>query len=404
MRVLIAVDGTRGDVYPMLELGMSLRDRGHDVLVCAPPDFASSAEQRGLAFHRVGQSVQAYLRAEASMLHGGALATTRAGERYLLESLPAQMHDLMRVAEGAERIVASGTQLAAFSVAERVGARYRTVCYDPGVLRSSEQTPAMLPIVSAPRWMTRLLWLGLLGSMQLRLLPAVNRERAAIGLAPITNLYGHLLGEHPVLAAEERLAPPPSDAGPVKVIGCLHPFAERELPAKLETFLSSGPRPIYVGFGSMTDPHPTRSTRMLLEALERTGVRAVLSSGWAGLGEGALPSEVMVVGSVDHASLFRRVRAVIHHGGAGTTTTAARAGVPQIVTPHVLDQIHWAHRVARLGLGPPACPRRKLTAERLATVIRSVLDNDVLAERAMRMGAELRAAHAGRAAPALAFE
>ena len=404
MRVLIAVDGTRGDVHPMLELGASLRDRGHDVRVCAPPDFAPAAEQRGLAFHCVGGSVQDYLRAEASMLHGGALTTSRAGERYLRESLPAQMRDLMSVAGGTELVIASGTQLAAFSVAERVGARYRMVCYDPAVLRSSEQTPAMLPIVSAPRWATRLIWTVLLRSMQLRLLPAVNRERAAIDLPPISDLYARLVGERPVLAAEERLAPPPSDAGPVDVIGCLHPFAERELPAKLEGFLASGPRPIYVGFGSMTDPEPARSTRMILEAVERAGVRAVLASGWAGLGEGALPGDVIVVGAVEHASLFGRVRAVVHHGGAGTTTTAARAGVPQVLTPHVLDQIHWAHRIARLGLGPPACPRRKLTADRLAAAIRAGLDNDALAERAMRVGSQLRAQQARRPSPALAFE
>jgi UDP:flavonoid glycosyltransferase YjiC (YdhE family) len=108
----------------------------------------------------------------------------------------------------------------------------------------------------------------------------------------------------------------------------------------------------------------------------------------------------MAVGPLPHASLFRRVSAVIHHGGAGTTTTAARAGTPQILVPHVLDQFHWAHRVERLGLGPPAIPRRRLEAGWLGATIRATRDNDVLAERAAEIGRRLRSALSRRPDPA----
>jgi vancomycin aglycone glucosyltransferase len=149
---------------------------------------------------------------------------------------------------------------------------------------------------------------------------------------------------------------------------------------------------VYLGFGSMTDPDPAAATRLVLEAVQRAGVRAVLSAGWAGLGDLPLPEHVMVVGSVSHAALFRRVAVVVHHGGAGTTTTAARAGVPQILVPHVLDQFHWAHRVAKQGLGPPALPRRRLRAEALAESILAIRDNEILGERAAELGARLREA------------
>lgn len=157
---------------------------------------------------------------------------------------------------------------------------------------------------------------------------------------------------------------------------------------------------MYIGFGSMTDPDPAATTRLVLEAVSRAGVRAVLSSGWAGLGDAPLPESVTVVGPLSHASLFRRVAAVVHHGGAGTTTTAARAGAPQILVPHVLDQFHWAHRVARLGVGPPALPRRELRADRLAEAIASLCDNELVAERAARLGERLRAALQTRPHPA----
>jgi vancomycin aglycone glucosyltransferase len=208
----------------------------------------------------------------------------------------------------------------------------------------------------------------------------------------------HLLGDRVLLAAEPELAPPPRAARiRVEAIGCLHPFdADAELPGKLETFLAAGEPPVYVGFGSMTDPAPAATTRLVLEAVERAGVRAVLSQGWAGLGEGALPESVAVVGTVPHPALFRRCAAIVHHGGAGTTTTAARAGVPQIVAPHLLDQFYWGARVTDLGIGVSLRARRGLAAATLADAITALRDNDLVAERAAELGARLRDAMQGR--------
>jgi UDP:flavonoid glycosyltransferase YjiC (YdhE family) len=85
------------------------------------------------------------------------------------------------------------------------------------------------------------------------------------------------------------------------------------------------------------------------------------------------------------------VAAVVHHGGAGTTHTAARAGVPQIVIPHMLDQFYFARRVHELGVAPPAIRRSRLTADRLAESVRAALDNELLAERAAALGRECAA-------------
>jgi len=140
----------------------------------------------------------------------------------------------------------------------------------------------------------------------------------------------------------------------------------------------------------MTDPDPNAFTDLLLETIRRAGMRAVISSGWAGLAQGALPDDVFAAGPVSHAHLFSRVEAVVHHGGAGTTTMAARAGVPQVIVPHVLDQHYWAFRVAQLGLGPPRIPRRRLSAATLAEALTSMADNELLRERTAEFGDRLR--------------
>jgi vancomycin aglycone glucosyltransferase len=228
----------------------------------------------------------------------------------------------------------------------------------------------------------------------------VNLERQHMGLAPVRDLYRLVLGKRPILATEERIAPAPAEFAGIDSIGCLHPFEDGALPEKLELFLADGPPPVYVGFGSMTDPQPARSTAMILKAVQQAGVRAVVSEGWAGLGGVPLPSDVFVVGPVDHAALFRRVSLVIHHGGAGTTTTAARAGKPQVLVPHVLDQFHWANRMHRLGVAPAGLPRRKLTAEMLTDGIRAATCNEWLVDRALELGEKLRDDRSRRGSPA----
>jgi vancomycin aglycone glucosyltransferase len=401
MRIALAADGTRGDIHPMLALARGLARRGHQTLLCAPPTFADDAARCGVDFHPVGRDVRAYLESRAEILHAGVLASLGEGKRYVREQVGVQMRELAQAVGQADWILAAGSQFAASSVAERIGARYRMVAYCPSLLRSADQTPFMVPRGELPRWANRAAWWGVEALVERGIGRAIDDARASIGLAPARDIYRLLFGERPALAAEAILAPLGRDReAEVLRIGCLHPFDAEPLPAKLEAFLDAGSPPVYVGFGSMPDPDPQAATRLLLRSLEMAGVRAVLSEGWAGLGASALPESVMPVGPVCHASLFPRMLAVVHHGGAGTTTTAARAGAPQILVPHVADQFHWAHRVERLGLGPPAIVRRGLGAERLATAIGALRDNELLAERAAEVGVRLRAELAARPDPA----
>jgi vancomycin aglycone glucosyltransferase len=404
MRIAIAVEGTRGDIHPMLALAASFVRRGHDVLFCAPPDFEERVGQRGLPFRPVGREIRSYLESQAQALHGSGLAIVRAADRLFQENVGAQFRDLEAGVEDAELVVAAGTQIAASSIAEHLGAAYRFVAFDPILLPSSDHPPFSFPWAGLPRGLNRAAWKLQDAVTRLRIRPYIDRERTRLGLAPCGDPYALCLGPRPVLAAEEILAPAPADVKEVQTIGCLHPFdPEARLPEKLEQFLAAGEPPVYVGFGSMTDPDPARTSRLVLEAARRARVRVVLSEGWAGLANVPLPETAMAVGPVPHAALFPRVAAVIHHGGAGTTTTAARAGVPQIIAPHVLDQFHWAQRLEKLGLAPPAIARRDLDVDGLRARIDALQDNEILNDRAREIGERLRAAMQKRGEPADAF-
>jgi sterol 3beta-glucosyltransferase len=60
--------------------------------------------------------------------------------------------------------------------------------------------------------------------------------------------------------------------------------------------------------------------------------------------------QVFVLDEVPHEWLFPQVAAVVHHGGAGTTATALRAGKPTIICPLLGDQAFWAAWSTSVGL------------------------------------------------------
>ena len=96
---------------------------------------------------------------------------------------------------------------------------------------------------------------------------------------------------------------------------------------------------------------PADAARVAIEAVRAQGHRIVLAHGWAKLAPIDDREDCLAIGEINQQALFGRVAAVVHHGGAGTTFTAARGGVPQVVVPQVVDQPYWASRVAALGIG-----------------------------------------------------
>ena len=390
MRIAFAVDGTRGDVYPLLALASSLCASGHSTIVCGPADARSAVEARGIEFAACGVDVREFMTTHADHVGRGAWRELRAGERYMRQSLEVQRESLLPALEDADFVFGAGVQLTAGTAAEALGIPYRYIAYCPALLRSREHAPFILASQRLPGWANALGWRALLTLTRVLWRPVINRWRRELGLPPIADAYSYFLSARTILAADRAIAPLPMDAPPgVEQIACLHPFEPAPLPEKLEAFLDSGPAPVYFGFGSMPDARPAKTTRQLLAAIEQLGCRALISRGWAGLGDAALPSDVFIVDDVPHASLFPRAAAIVHHGGAGTTTTAARAGVPQLVIPHAVDQYYWSHRVEQLGIAARGLSRHRLDTATLVERLGSILENEVVAERARAIGQRL---------------
>lgn len=156
--------------------------------------------------------------------------------------------------------------------------------------------------------------------------------------------------------------------------------------ADLKAFLDAGPPPVYIGFGSIMLDDPTAMTKLILDAVKKSGQRALVSKGWGGVGADELgqTDDVFMLGNVPHDWLFKHVSCVVHHGGAGTTAAGITAGRPTLVVPFFGDQPFWGAMVARAGAGPDPIPNKQLTAENLAEGIKKCLEPETL-ERAAEM-------------------
>jgi len=163
-------------------------------------------------------------------------------------------------------------------------------------------------------------------------------------------------------------------------------------PGSLTEFLSRGEPPMYFGFGSIFGRDPKLVTQIILEAVRRTGVRAVLARGWGGLEstDSAQSESVMLIEAAPHRWLFPQVSAVVHHGGCGTTAAGLLAGKPSIICPFFGDQPFWGRHVERLRVGPSPIPQKRLTVERLCHAIDVVMNDSTMRENAAVLGRRLR--------------
>jgi sterol 3beta-glucosyltransferase len=241
--------------------------------------------------------------------------------------------------------------------------------------------------------------LGAHGLWQL-LRGALNRaRRQVLHLPPLSPAAlvrrVHRLDQSVVYGYSRHLAPlPPAAAPGLAVTGFwfLPRPPQWQPEPSLVDFLDAGPPPVYIGFGStLTGRTPDQLTALYVEALQRTNQRGLFFGGWGDFANIALPHTTLRVESIPHDWLFGRVAAVVHHGGAGSTSAAVAAGVPSVAMPFLGDQFYWARQLHALSCGPAPLVRQTLTAENLAATIADLVTNRAYRSNAQSLGAKLQA-------------
>lgn len=353
MRALLSTFGSRGDVEPMIALAAALRSIGAEAIVSAPPDqefidvLARANVPLAPAFHSIRKWIADKAKPSAPSDFRALAAEVMAG----------QYEAINAAAERADIIVATGlfpSAAAAQTVAEKRGLPFFHAAYCPVYLPSTHHRPPHWPSRPFPPEMSDIhdLWAHNAETMNILFGGALNGLRASLDLPAVSNTRDHAHGDHILLASDPVLWPwrPTDLCRPTQTGAWVLPDT-RPLPTDLVAFLDAGEPPIYAGFGSMAMQTTRDAARIAIESIRGQGRRTIVARGWANL---ALPDDApdcFIIGDVNQQALFPRVAAVIHHGGAGTTATAARSGAPQVIVPQVADQPYWAERIARLGIG-----------------------------------------------------
>ena len=402
--ITIITMGSRGDVQPYIALGLGLEKTGYRVRIAAPAVLCNLVTQYGygltaLPIHAVDP--QAFLGKAAVRGASKQRLPLRQMRTLLREARPLIsdfLDEVWQACQGSDAIIASTIFFGAQDSAEKLDVPCVYTFLHPFFPTSSFASPLTPKLPESVGIFNRTTHTLAEQVFWQAFRPAVNALRKRLGLP-----YGSLRGPHHLLRQRTSLVlfgfspavvPKPEDwPDHTHVTGYwfLNEPSDWTPPAELQTFLDSGPPPIYVGFGSMTDRAADRTTQLIIDAAARAGQRVVLASGWGGLGHASLPETVFRLEAAPHAWLFPQVSAVTHHGGAGTTGAGFRAGVPSIVTPFVADQPFWADRAFALGVGPEPISYHRLTVDALATRFQTAVENNEMRKRAKRLEQTIRA-------------
>lgn len=211
-----------------------------------------------------------------------------------------------------------------------------------------------------------------------------NFRVKTLGLEPVSTLWApgqlYRLKVPYTYLWSPGLVPKPKDWGPeIDIAGFvfLDLASSFKPPDDLTKFLEAGDPPIYIGFGSIVVDDPDKFTTMIFEAVNKAGVRALVSKGWGGLGDDDnTPENIYMLENTPHDWLFPRVSAVVHHGGAGTTAIGLKCGKPTMIVPFFGDQQFWGNMIGESGAGAEPVPYKKLDADKLAEGIKKCLSDE----------------------------
>ena len=398
MKLVLASYGTRGDVEPCVVVGRELLRRGHDVRMAVPPDLVGFAEGAGLATAAYGLNTQAWLDVyrnfwTAFFRKFWRIQDLRKLWREMWELSDqswAQMNTtLTSLADGADVLFAGQSyQEPAANVAEHYDIPLVTLHHVP--MRANGQLVSILPSPLARSAMTAFDWLAW------RLNKKVDdSQRRELGLPKATGPSPRRIADRGSLEIQgyDEVCFPGLAAewakwdGQRPFVGALTMELTTVADDEVASWIAAGTPPICFGFGSMPVESPADTVEMISAACAELGERALVCAGSSDFSDVPHFDHVKVVGAVNYAAVFPACRAVVHHGGSGTTAASLRAGVPTLILSMDINQTLWGGQVKRLKVGTG---RRfsATTRESLVADLRRILAPQY-ATRARALGARM---------------
>ncbi|MVU80427.1 glycosyltransferase [Nocardia sp. ET3-3] len=396
MRIAIPLTGTRGDVHPIVGLGVELQRRGHEVLLGAPPNLVDFVTAAGLPAQACGPDVQRLYSSEEgrrALAAGNTLRLMQLVGKQMAEYAERMNREVIEVCSKAELIVASTvTEDRASSIAEAMGVPLVSLHYYPCRMNSAYPFPGLLPAHwNPPAPVNRATWTLAENLRRVVFLRYLNQLRGTLGLP---KSYAS-----PAAALARAGVPEIQIYDPALVPGLSEEWGERrpftgfltldratrtavgELSGshnELLEWIGSGAPPVFFGFGSMPIHDAAAVFAMVEQVVVRLGIRALVHAGWSDLDVAATATgdRIKLVGTdFAYDEIFPHCAAAVHHGGIGTLFESLRAGLPTVVCSVSFEQPMWGGQVAKLGLGAHL-PFTALTTEGLIAELAPLLNDE----------------------------
>ena len=352
MRILLVTRGSVGDIYPYIRLAAELKNRGHEITLSIPRIFEKEGKDSGVN----------YLLQASDDIYGmiQEVPDTKNLLSWTKRVIDSQFAELIPLLKEHDLLVAANTEFAAPSIAEYCGKPCIRTAFGP-FLPGSVIPPPVFPWSKPGRIFTpAFLWKLLNTGLNLMVKKTLNKHRKAFGMPPIkcqgeyapANAYNYLMYSKYLGDVDNGWKYKWEIGG--YCFNDTFPYNSEEL-EKLLDFIKKDSRPaVWFSLGSCYADKRDVFAEMLYDICTEQNYKLAVACGWWDTGVKLQNADnfFRIENPIPHSLIFPHCDAIIHHGGAGTTHSAARCGKPQMIVPLILDQPYWAYRVKQLGIGP----------------------------------------------------
>jgi sterol 3beta-glucosyltransferase len=398
VRIGIQSWGSEGDMRPLVALADRLRRAGHEPRLVLTPvdakDYGPVCKALGISLKLVPEPMDfslEELHRRINSTDSGKLMRALVDHAFypFLEAMYAASLELCATCDV---VVGHFSAWSAKAAAVKTGARFAALHYYPGVIPSRHVAPPGFPTW---RWLNRPGWALINVVLNLAFRSRAAKFFASKGLPPVRQVLDDLMlsPQLNLLAASPSLFPPPPDWSTAhRVCGDFTMPDEHEPwepSPSLRAFLDGGEKPVMLSLGSMEHLDPQRARNLLIASARQAGVRAIIQTKSSERREEGQDGDLYFLPWAPHRRLLPLCSAVVHHGGAGTSHSALRAGKPSFVLPFIFEQQMWAARLQAAGTAEGFLSFWKATPEKIAPRIRQAAQSEPLRQRAAEIASAM---------------
>lgn len=398
MKISMITIGSTGDVRPYILLGRELKKRGYDISICAFMNFEDLAKKEGFGFIPIKRDVEEYMYNILSNNSGG-IDYVNNMKKELKLLAPLLLEAVDKAVQEADLVIS--TYFGSFSrrIAEKYNKLYVQTHFFPMDINDVSPIAAAKGFALGKNYYHFTYKLGYIVINMLekfftsKVADDYEIEPNEIKSAPIYTINGK---KFPVIYAISRYVLPPYSEWDDNIYVTGYFFDKENhnyTPSKeLVEFLNSGDKPIYIGFGSMVSDKVEKYLSITLEAVSRLNIRVVLSQGWKDF-VAPQNENIFTIGSIPHDYIFQHVKAVVHHGGAGTFAAGLKYGKPTYIVPFGGDQSFNCLRAYELGIGPKPLKQEFFNADKMERCLKDLVENEEYKKNAEQLSYKINQEH-----------